>query len=44
MTIGLRPLLLPDEGRYAEVAREMLHGDGLVPDASSGCRFSTSRR
>lgn len=31
VTIGLRPLLLPDEGRYAEVAREMLHGDGLVP-------------
>jgi 4-amino-4-deoxy-L-arabinose transferase-like glycosyltransferase len=30
-TIGLRPLLLPDEGRYAEVAREMLRGDGLVP-------------
>ncbi|HEY8709874.1 MAG TPA: 4-amino-4-deoxy-L-arabinose transferase, partial [Burkholderiaceae bacterium] len=26
-TLGLRPLLLPDEGRYAEVARAMLHGD-----------------
>ena len=22
-TLGLRPLLLPDEGRYAEVAREI---------------------
>ena len=30
-TLGLRPLLLPDEGRYAGVAREMLQGDGLVP-------------
>ena len=30
-TIGLRPLSLPDEGRYAGVAREMLFGDALVP-------------
>ena len=30
-TLGLRPLLLPDEGRYATVALEMLHGNGLVP-------------
>ena len=30
-TIALRPLLLPDEGRYAGVAFEMLHGDLLVP-------------
>ena len=36
-TLGLRPLLLPDEGRYANVARDMLlasqsgSGDGLVP-------------
>ena len=30
-TIALRPLLLPDEGRYAGVAYEMLLGDGLVP-------------
>lgn len=30
-TLGLRPLLLPDEGRYAGVALEMLRGDGLVP-------------
>jgi 4-amino-4-deoxy-L-arabinose transferase-like glycosyltransferase len=33
-TAGLRPLLLPDEGRYANVARDMLLGassDGLVP-------------
>ncbi|MEO7337789.1 MAG: glycosyltransferase family 39 protein [Caldimonas sp.] len=28
---GLRPLLLPDEGRYASVAREMFEGDLLVP-------------
>jgi 4-amino-4-deoxy-L-arabinose transferase-like glycosyltransferase len=27
----LRPLLLPDEGRYGEVARQMWLGDGLVP-------------
>ena len=30
-TLGVRPLLLPDEGRYANVAREMLRGDLLVP-------------
>jgi 4-amino-4-deoxy-L-arabinose transferase-like glycosyltransferase len=30
-TLGLRPLLLPDEGRYAEVARAMWLGDPLVP-------------
>jgi len=30
-TAGLRPLLLPDEGRYAWVAFDMLHGDALVP-------------
>lgn len=30
-TLSWRPLLLPDEGRYAGVAREMLHGDGWVP-------------
>ena len=30
-TAGLRPLLLPDEGRYGEVARQMWLGDGLVP-------------
>ena len=30
-TLGLRPLLLPDEGRYANVAREMLLGDAWVP-------------
>ena len=28
---GWRPLMLPDEGRYGEVAREMLLGDGWVP-------------
>ena len=31
LTLGLRPLLLPDEGRYANVAREMLQGDLIVP-------------
>ena len=32
ITLGLRPLLLPDEGRYANVARDMLlSGDPLVP-------------
>lgn len=30
-TPWLRPLLVPDEGRYSEVAREMLDGDGLTP-------------
>lgn len=30
-TAWLRPLTLPDEGRYGEVAREMLLGDGLTP-------------
>jgi 4-amino-4-deoxy-L-arabinose transferase-like glycosyltransferase len=30
-TAGLRPLMLPDEGRYAGVAYEMLHGNLLVP-------------
>ena len=31
ITLGWRPLLLPDEGRYASVAREMLLGDGWTP-------------
>ena len=30
-TLGLRPLLVPDEGRYVGVAREMLRGDKLTP-------------
>jgi len=30
-TLGLRPLLMPDEGRYATVAREMLAGSLWVP-------------
>ena len=30
-SIAWRPLLLPDEGRYAGVAWEMLVGDGLTP-------------
>ena len=30
-TAWMRPLLLPDEGRYADVAREMLLGNRLVP-------------
>jgi len=30
-TLGARPLMLPDEGRYVGVAREMLLGDTLVP-------------
>jgi 4-amino-4-deoxy-L-arabinose transferase-like glycosyltransferase len=29
--LGLRPLMLPDEGRYATVAFEMLDGSPLVP-------------
>ena len=31
LTIGLRPLSVPDEGRYASVAWEMWLGDALVP-------------
>ena len=30
-TLALRPLLLPDEGRYADVALAMLSGDPWVP-------------
>jgi 4-amino-4-deoxy-L-arabinose transferase-like glycosyltransferase len=30
-TAGVRPLLLPDEGRYAGVAYEMLRGSGWLP-------------
>ncbi|MCY7308412.1 MAG: glycosyltransferase family 39 protein, partial [Rhodoferax sp.] len=30
-TLGWRALSLPDEGRYANVAREMLGADWLVP-------------
>lgn len=31
VTLDLRPLSLPDEGRYASVALEMLQGNPLVP-------------
>ena len=31
LTIAWRPLMLPDEGRYASVAYAMLRGDGVVP-------------
>ena len=31
VTLGLRPLLMPDEGRYANVAREMMAGGTWVP-------------
>ncbi len=31
LTIWVRPLAVPDEGRYASVAWEMLSGDWLVP-------------
>ena len=31
VSLGWRPLLLPDEGRYGNVAREMLAGDWMVP-------------
>lgn len=31
VSLGWRPLMLPDEGRYVGVAYEMLRGDGLVP-------------
>ncbi len=30
-TAWVRPLMLPDEGRYTGVAAAMLHGDALVP-------------
>lgn len=30
-TLGLRPLMLPDEGRYVGVAWAMVHGDRLTP-------------
>ncbi|TXH50062.1 MAG: glycosyltransferase family 39 protein [Burkholderiaceae bacterium] len=30
-TLWVRPLMLPDEGRYVGVAYAMLHGDALVP-------------
>ena len=31
LTAAWRPLLLPDEGRYASVAWEMWRADALVP-------------
>ena len=30
-TLGVRPLMMPDEGRYGDVARQMLAGDAWVP-------------
>ena len=41
-TLGLRPLLLPDEGRYANVAREMLvapASDGWLVPTLNGLPF-----
>ena len=38
-TLGLRPLLLPDEGRYADVAREMLRSGHLLTPLLDGLPF-----
>lgn len=38
-TLGLRPLTLPDEGRYANVAREMLHNADVFTPWLNGLPF-----
>src|SRR5579862_8574170 len=37
--LGARPLFVPDEGRYAEIAREMVSGNNYITPYLNGIKY-----